>query len=64
MVRQRPAESVSAWDLREGDQLPDEVIVLSVHREPRSRTVRIMTSERVTGELPADGPVTVIRRVR
>ena len=54
---------VAAWDLADGDELPDGVTVLSVHREARSRTVRVVTDEPATAELPGDSPVVIARRI-
>ena len=54
---------VAAWDLADGDELPDGITVLSVHREARSRTVRVVTDEPATAELPGDSPVVIARRI-
>ncbi len=62
MLRRRSPEpeQVPAWLLGEGDLLPDGVTVLSVQREPRSRTVRVATDEPAVAVLPADSPVLVV----
>lgn len=54
---------VAAWDLTAGDELPGGVRILSVHREVRARSVRIVTDEPATAELPGDAPVPVVRRL-
>lgn len=53
---------VTAWNLTGGDELPDGITVLSVHREARGRTVRVVTDEPASAELPADSPVVIARR--
>lgn len=55
-------ETVEAWHLAEGDELPGGARVLSVQREPVARTVRVATDAPQVAVLPADHPVTVARR--
>ena len=55
--------TVKAWDIRAGDELPDGITVISVDREATARTVRILTDEPASAELPGDSPITVIRQV-
>ena len=57
-----PVEVVIAWHLAEGDLIITGHRVVSVHREPVSRTVRIATTECNVADLPADAIVPVIRR--
>lgn len=52
---------VAAWDLTEGAELPDGHRVIQVSRDATARTVRVLTSEPVASELPADAPVPVVR---
>ena len=54
---------VDAWHLTAGDELPDGVRVVSVHREARDRVVHILTDEPSSTELPGDSPVGVLRRL-
>ena len=59
----RPTETVTAWDLVPGDELPGGVRVLTIHREPVRRTVRVVTDEPASADLPGDSPIAVVRRV-
>jgi hypothetical protein len=59
-VRAR-TENVPAWHVSEGDRLPGDVTVLAVYREPVGRTVRIVTDEPASADLPAGSPVAVVR---
>jgi hypothetical protein len=59
----RRTELVDAWHLSAGDELPDGVRVVSVHREERDRVVHILTDEPSSTELPGDSPVPVLRRL-
>ena len=56
-------ETIDAWNLRGGDELPGGVRVLTVHREPVRRTVRVVTDEPASADLPGDSPVAAVRRV-
>lgn len=56
--------TVPAWHLAEGDVLPGDFTIISVSREVRSRTVRVVTDEPAVAELPADSPVPVVRQRR
>jgi len=56
-------EMVDAWQLNAGDELPGGVIVVSIHREATRRTVRILTDEPASADLPSDSPVAVVRRL-
>ena len=58
--RDGEVEVLLAWELREGDNVVDHGAVVSVHRDPVARTVRIATPA-ATAELPEDGTVAVIR---
>lgn len=56
-----PVVAVPAWDLTEGDELPDGHTVMLVTRDAKSRTVRVLTSDLLLAtELPADAWVPVI----
>lgn len=55
-------ETIEAWHLRGGDVLPGGVRVLTVHREPVRRTVRVVTDEPASADLAGDAPVAVVRR--
>lgn len=58
-------EESPAWLLAEGDQLAGGAVVVSVHREPVERTVRIATTTQPAGvTLDHDDVVRVARRVR
>lgn len=54
---------VEAWDLREGDELPDERRVIQVRRNAAARTVQVLTDEPLQATLPADAQVPVVRRL-
>lgn len=56
-------EPVAAWDLSEGDELPEKVTVVSVSREVKSRTVRIVTDEPQVVEVAHDHQVPVVRQI-
>jgi hypothetical protein len=60
-VSQR-TELVDAWNLTPGDELPGGVLVVSIHREVRTRAVRVLTDEPASSELPGNSPVAVVRR--
>jgi hypothetical protein len=62
VVSQR-TEIVEAWNLDAGDELPGGVQVVSVHREVVKRTVRIVTDEPASADLPGDSPIAVVRRI-
>lgn len=53
---------MSAWDLREGDELPDERRVIQVERDAAARDVHVLTDEPLRATLPADARVPVVRR--
>lgn len=55
-------ELVDAWNLDPGDELPDGVRVVAVHREVTKRAVRVVTDEPASADLPGDSPVAVVRR--
>lgn len=57
-------DTVPAWHLTEGDELPGRVMVISVQREAVRRTVRVCTDEPAVADLDADSPVAVVRQVR
>lgn len=56
-------ELVDAWNLTPGDELPGGVRVISVNREVCARTVRVLTDEPASANLPGDSPVPVVRRL-
>lgn len=58
--RDPQVEVVTAWEISEGDHVVDHGSVVSLHRDPVTRTVRIATA-RATAVLPEDGAVAVIR---
>ncbi len=53
---------VPAWNIAPGDELSGGVRVLSVDREARGRTVRILTDEPASADLPGDAQIVVLRR--
>jgi hypothetical protein len=57
-----PTDEVRAWDLTEGDKLPDGHLIVSLDRNARDRTVRIATTEPASTVLGTDDPVPVVRR--
>lgn len=57
-------ELVEAWNLTPGDKLAGGIRVLSVDREVRHRTVRIVTDEPASADLPGDSPVAILRRLQ
>lgn len=54
-------EVMSAWHVGEGDVLVGGHRVVSVTRDPTTRTVRISTTEPAVADLPHDAVVPVIR---
>jgi hypothetical protein len=63
MGQRRPEpDVVLAWYVGEGDELPGGAKVVSVHREPVARSVRIVTDAPQTATVPHDHPVRVVRR--
>lgn len=52
---------VRAWDLVEGDVLPDERRVIAVHRDAMARTVAVVTDEPTRAVLDAGDAVPVVR---
>lgn len=59
--RRDPEVTVTtAWDVREGDHVVDSGPVVSVHRDPFARTVRIAAGQRVA-DLDANALVAVLR---
>lgn len=56
-------EMVDAWDLVPGDELPGGVRVICVNREVRARSVRVLTDEPASANLPGGSPVPVVRRL-
>lgn len=61
----RPARA-RAWELTEGSELPGDVVVLQVHREPLLRTVDVLTDDpgRAVLRYGADDMVDVVRLAR
>lgn len=58
-------EKSPAWLLSEGDQLAGGAVVVSVQREPFSRTLRVSTTSQLAGvEMAYDDVVRVARRAR
>lgn len=51
---------VPAWNLTEGDVLPDDRRVLAVSRNAAARTVDVLTDEPARVTLHADDPVPVV----
>ena len=62
-ARSQYTETVAAWDLNPGDELPGGIQVLTVSREVTRRTVRVVTDEPASADLPGDSPVPVVRRI-
>jgi hypothetical protein len=56
-------QHVRAWELREGDELPDERRVIQVQRDAVSRIVYVLTDEPSQATLPEDTIVPVLRRL-
>lgn len=54
---------VRAWDLVEGDVLPDERQVIAVHRDAVARTVAVVTDEPTRAILDEGDMVPVVRRL-
>jgi hypothetical protein len=59
----RRTETIEAWHLHSGDELPGGVRVLTVNREAVRRTVRVVTDEPASADLPGDSPIAVVRRI-
>lgn len=59
--RSEPPTDVRAWDLVEGDELPDERRVIGIRRNALARTVDIVTDEPTRATLHADDTVPVVR---
>lgn len=54
---------VRAWELREGDELPDDRRVIQVRRDAAARTVHVLTDEPLQATLPEDALVPVVRQL-
>lgn len=66
MVSGRPVgpDVILAWYIGEGDELPGGAKVVSVHREPVSRRVRIATDAPQVATLAYNHPVPIVRRAQ
>lgn len=64
MKRPPGPDTVLAWFVGEGDELPGGAKVVSVNREPVARTVRIATDAPQTATLRHDHPVPIVRRAQ